>query len=1096
MGKLVGTVYTDRAGYNENVQVIIRNSGGVDELVFHLVFTNKDTISKKQEIVSAATYKDGKFTLGLMSHNDEGSSDYYPGDFNNDGADDCIVVTNRILTACGNLAVPAGAIANVDNIKIMDFDGDGRPDILTLSNDGVGSIWEHNGTTFVNKLGGASNFFGKPENLFVGDFNGDGKTDYISFFSGKWHVFISTGVTFVEIYDNTLQGYEPASKVGKASAICVEDIDSDGKSEVCQAVDGNLYIYALTNDHFSNVVASINAEGGNAVVSLQSVDWDSDGQQELLYGREPQITGGIPVYVPYKKITFQQESRNKLYVSSVANGLGNTFAFTYKTYSNQLEFTPTFAKPTFPLMLVRGPWQLVSQLVVTSPGTTPVTSTYDYGNGYSHLGGLGFLGFSSFTATNVTTGDKTTSSLNYTIPGLDGIYSPWVREAKTYRGNTLLTTQTVDTMSAIGGNTTLKLFRAVVLSSSTSDNLKGVTASTKNDYDAAFGRLTNQTVKVGTWTVISEYTFDVSNRIVLVKTTKKNENGSHTAATEFTYYGNTRRLHTKTEKGIATSFDSFDSYGNPTGFSVAANTRTSSCKYDDKGRFVVESTDVLGNTSKAGYRSSDGAKLWQQDPLGNRTTFSYQLHGGDWVTVVTSPDGNTARSTLGWDQTGAGLYSVVKTLNGAEVHASYFNARGQQVKEAAAGYKGAVHTSSYAYNPDGSVNTATTSGIDTPTTYGYTSDGRVGTVTGFNTSVTYSYGGLSEGVTDNISGVDQTKTYDAVGNVTNVAGKMGEVTYTYWPSGAVKEITAEGGKTTMEYDDITGAQTSITEPNSGKTEYEYNTVNQLTAITDPVNKANNTPIKYEYDVKGRLIGKKGRETAEVYAYSTLPGRGGQLDNVTHTRSGKSVSEAYTYDGLGRVLTTKTVGDGKTLTTTNVYNGIGQLAQVTQSTGLILKYTYDNVGNITSIISIDNGTSTTVWDGVSKNELEQWTSFKLGNGLTTKYGYDAGTNLLQSIKTGITGNDTLVQNLGFTFNTAGQLTKRTEGLSRSESFIYDGLNRLKSATVAGKSSVTCSYAPNGNITETSLGATYSYANRSHIHAVSSDWHPGRVAIRFP
>ena len=1136
------TAFAHQTANVEDINILDRDGDGKDDILIHFTVSNNDYVpiakakkgefasksgaqkiiphpiflsDRQRDFVTVSTYANGSFSRKSETlYGEEGTYMHFYGDVNNDGAIENLTVKDRILSTCDNLGVPLGTINNIDDIKLMDFDGDGRTDILTLSKDGKGSIWEYNGTTFVNKYGNsATTFFGKPKNVFLGDFNGDGKTDYLSYASGGWHLYYSTGVGFVEGVAPSLTNAEPditgtwnKTVRSVASTICTDDVSNDGKADICQAVDGNFGLFISRGNTFDKVATSSFTSSNNAALFLQVVDLNNDGQKEFLYGSESCSSLNEPLNTPYKKISIQQDLRNYLLVNNIVDGLGNQFTFTYNTYLDNREFTPSFVKPTLPLMLVRGPWQVVSQLQNSILGTAtdtqlasqsgasssmarvkqpdpPVITTFTYVDGYSHIDGLGFLGFKTVTAHNLTSDISTTSSLDYTIPELQaGIYSPWLREVITTKGSILISKQTVSTMGSIGGDPTRKLFSPVVRTSSSID-LKGVTANTTNEYNAALGRLTKQTVGVGAWTVITEYTFDGSNRIVSLTTTKKNENGSHTTSSGFSYYGNTRRLHTKTEKGITTSFDSFDSYGNPIGFSVASNSRPSSCKYDDKGRFVVESTDVLGNTSYATYRSSDGAKMSETNSLGIKDTYSYTTGNGSLITTVSSDDGNISTITLGWDQTGlAGLYSVEKKLNGTVIQTLLFNARGQKVGETSKGYKGAVHTNSYSYNTDGSLYSASTSGISAPTTYSYTPDGRIEKVTGLNTSITYSYSGLTETFTDNISGINQIKTYDPVGNLTNVGGKMGSVSYTYNPSGAVKEINAESGKTTMGYDD-NGNQTSLIDPNAGTTTYTYDEFNQMKTQIDAVSRSNGKEITFMYDAKGLLTKKIGSETIEEYTYSTLFGRGGQLDNVTRTRLGKKVSESYTYDGFGRVLTSQTVGDGKTFITTNVYNGIGQLSQVTQSTGLTLKYTYDNVGNITSIISVDNGTSTIVWDGVSKNGLEQWTSFKLGNGLTTKYGYDAGTNMLQSIKTGITGNDTLVQNLGFTFNTTGQLTKRTEGLARSESFTYDGLNRLTAATVAGKSPVRCSYDPNGNITGTSLAATYTY-NSSHINAVSN------------
>ena len=114
----------------------------------------------------------------------------------------------------------------------------------------------------------------------------------------------------------------------------------------------------------------------------------------------------------------------------------------------------------------------------------------------------------------------------------------------------------------------------------------------------------------------------------------------------------------------------------------------------------------------------------------------------------------------------------------------------------------------------------------------------------------------------------------------------------------------------------------------------------------------------------------------------------------------------------------------------------------------------------------------------------------GSGTVTNRAFDANTGALTGVAAG-TGSS--VANLAFGFDALGNLTSRGDAnLSTSESFVYDGLNRLTSAQVAGQAAHSVSYDTLGNITSktrldtNSLLNIYSYpaAGSARPHAVAS------------
>lgn len=1103
------TITVSKIDSFDDIKIADVDNDGTDDILAHFTFTNSVTTKNTNMLVSirysstaGGFYFQHEYSNVIPHYN---PYKFFFGDFNNDGVTERLTISFRNITGCGSLTVPSGTgvISNVDDVQLIDFDGDGRRDILTISEEGFGSIWEYNGTTFVNIYGDSdTTFFGKPKNLFFGDFNADGKTDYLSYNSSKWNLFYSTGIGFVEGSAPELLNFEPAStgtiNYGNtfklANTIYVDDINNDGKSDICQAVDGeigeapepnipgSIDIFVSKGNSFVKISSTSLNTNNSASISLQSIDLNNDGQKELIFGNYSYDSEGIPTSPYFQKVEFSGGILSKnLFVKAIYDGFNNKSTITYSTYTD-----PSSAITQFPLMRVRGPWQLVSNLSVANGSDLLSDVTYSYSDGYSHLGGLGFLGFKTFTSDNSVNNVSTTSNFEYTISGAVGIYSPWLESQSVNMGGTISTV--TNTMEAKSLNTTNKSFIPIVTSSTSVDGFTGVTTQTSTVFNETYGRVTSTTLEKKDESIVtSTEWYQVSGYIYRpTSTTTKHKDYSNTV--EFKYSTLVPlRVNEQKEKGVTTAYNSFDAYGNPLSITVSGGdeARTTSYTYEPKGRFIETATDVLGNKTTYSYRASDGAILTEVSPLGT-TTYTYAAQGGKRVTTAKLPDGRVSKSEMGWDEV-KGYYSKASVDYGNTV-TTKFNSLGQKEEQTVLGFKGKPLTSYYTYYSDGKLKTEKLPGIETLTTYSYKPDGRISSITGHNgLSVSYTYSDLSVITVNNLTGTE-TKDYSPLGYVNKITSTNGGIIeYKYTDFGKVSEIIAEGDTTSMTYYDNTLNQKTLTDPNTGTTTYDYNGLGQLVTQKD----AKEQTITCSYDGAGRLIGKTdGNKLNESYEYYGQNEQLGLLKKVT--RNG--VSETYTYDGMGRILSVLTEGAGKPpYTTSYEYNAQQRLDKIKHPTGLTVQYDYDAVGNLTKISSLaQNGVAAgTIWEGKDQNERQQWTNFEMSNGLIkTVWGYDGSKYSLNSIKAGTGSNPTSIHNLGFNFNTKGQLEQRTEGTALTEDFDYDALNRLTTATITkiigGNTTVsqfTSQYQPNGNISSTSLTGNYSYST-GHPHAVDS------------
>ena len=124
-----------------------------------------------------------------------------------------------------------------------------------------------------------------------------------------------------------------------------------------------------------------------------------------------------------------------------------------------------------------------------------------------------------------------------------------------------------------------------------------------------------------------------------------------------------------------------------------------------------------------------------------------------------------------------------------------------------------------------------------------------------------------------------------------------------------------------------------------------------------------------------------------------------------------------------------------------------------------------------------------------NALGQPGTLTLGNGTTTTYTYAAGNARLKTLQT-VQGS-TVLQDLGYTFDAGGNVTAITDPRHGDQTFGYDALDRLTSATNEapdGYGTITYTYNQIGNLLTNSQVGTYTYnasgTGSTRPHAVTS------------
>jgi RHS repeat-associated protein len=387
---------------------------------------------------------------------------------------------------------------------------------------------------------------------------------------------------------------------------------------------------------------------------------------------------------------------------------------------------------------------------------------------------------------------------------------------------------------------------------------------------------------------------------------------------------------------------------------AAGNVTTNA--YDPSGK-LISVTDALGNLT--GYQYNDnGGKAGMTDAKGNVTRYSYDTQGH--LVQTTLPDGETSRSTYN----SSGELASSSNGDGQTIQYSY-NIRGEQTSLTL---------------PDGSQEA-----------YTYTSDGLIGSVTDASGTTTYDYDPLTRRLVrvTEPDGRYIRYAYDVDGNRTLMADSLGagqpeDVTqYAFDALGRVVKVTdPQGGITTYAYD-VDGNVIKTTLPNDVTETDTYDTLNRLTAIVDQ-NSSGETISSFSYTLDAN--GNRARETdvdgsKVVYAYDAL----NRVTSETHF-SGSGVetgAELYSYDVLGNVIarsgtllgnaTFSYNGDNQLLSgagSTYAYDGAGNLASVTDSTGAVTRYGYDARGRLITLTAPDGTTTSYTYDFQGVRQSQQ------------------------------------------------------------------------------------------------------------------------------
>ncbi|MDR1156825.1 MAG: hypothetical protein LBK75_00745 [Oscillospiraceae bacterium] len=623
--------------------------------------------------------------------------------------------------------------------------------------------------------------------------------------------------------------------------------------------------------------------------------------------------------------------------------------------------------------------------------------------------------------------------------------------------NNITTTYTYDAMNRQTGvsypNYNESNSSVTVTTSQTYNNMGLVSTQTDErgkvtslSYDKR-GRLLSTTYPDGG---IAAYAYDVGGRIIAQVSPGNYESGK--TADQMSY----QTVYT---------YDAMDRV-KTTGFKKTTTTTLETLTYDNAGN-VLTRKNAMNNTTSYTYDAANRLVTTTHPSSLGTNTNAYDALGR--VTQTTNEKGVVSQYTYD-DADNLLTQSVATTAGAVTVLTNTYDKLGNVLTSTDA--NGSVTTNTY--NEMGWLRTTTLPEDDSvpanTVTYCYDKVGNIAnTRDGLSREQICTYDNMGRVRTAKEQQVGGTQAiitstrYDKAGNPVYVYdGRNNMTTYTYDNRNRVLTVKNPKNQTTTYTYDLNGNKLSETDWRGNKYEYVYDERDRLTEKRDPfkstANPQGNLIELLEYDNNDRQI--KSTDALGHSKTFTYDARGRLLSTTEPLTSTVSYTTSQTYDGVGNVLT-KTDGNGKA--TRFQYDERNRLTTVKDHNNVLLSaYTYDNAGNL--LAQVDSEARVTPYSYNARNLP-----------VTRRDPEIPSIHLLEGVDV-----DGTAKTVSFTYRADGTVATETDRSGVTTIFAYDIHGRTLSKT-AGGSTISYTYDANANLLTMTDGTgtttrTYDALNR--------------------
>jgi len=303
--------------------------------------------------------------------------------------------------------------------------------------------------------------------------------------------------------------------------------------------------------------------------------------------------------------------------------------------------------------------------------------------------------------------------------------------------------------------------------------------------------------------------------------------------------------------------------------------------------------------------------------------------------------------------------------------------------------------------------------------------------------------------------------------------------YTYNGLDTLIQVTDPRSLVTGYTVDGLGNLTQQASPDTGTTANTHDAAGNLLTQTD----AKSQTATYAYDALNRVTLITFHDgSKQTYAYDQGANGIGRLSSITETNPANQVTNviAYAYDQHGRVTSeTRTVA-GLQYVTAYRYESSGRLDQLTYPSGRTVNYAFDGLGRLSGVTTTKPGDQAqTVVSSVAYHPFGGVKGYTLGNGQT----YSRGIDLDGRIASYTLGS----QSFAIGYDAASRIEFISENgvPTNSNTYGYDNLDRLNSASLPGATAYGYGYDAVGNrLSRTAGSSTHDYAYSATSNRIAS------------
>jgi RHS repeat-associated protein len=497
-------------------------------------------------------------------------------------------------------------------------------------------------------------------------------------------------------------------------------------------------------------------------------------------------------------------------------------------------------------------------------------------------------------------------------------------------------------------------------------------------------------------------------------------------------------------------------------------------EYGNADRLYPTATEnALGHRTEIDTHSGLGVPLRTVDPNGVTTTRRFDRFGR--LRETHRSDGSFELITHGWQAT-TGRQLFTTAISGGGSSTAVFNRLGQQIEQQVKTFDGTIATSYTDYDLLGRVWRVSRAALPGETlrytNTGYDNRGRVTSVTEpDDTEVrteyvnrethTYDALGTHRFVAATVDG-DVVTSYEDDPE----SDSWLETRFEYGPFGETTRVEAPDGTVqTMRYDPL-GRRDRLVDPSSGTSLTGYNAFGEVTSETSGANER----ITTQYDQLGRVFRVESPDGVATNTWDTAEHGVGLLAGAT---SADGVVTSYTYTDQAKPETVRWTIEGTGYEIGYGYDGIGRQSRLTypEVPGATGRLAVDNVYNPHGYLSQIQDAAVeglVYWAVRGRNAAGQLTGERFGNRVVGEYEYEPETGLLDRLA--VTGPDAVgtVASVGYDHDGNRNVVGRADSHGREERYTYDVLNRLIrwSTLVTGPGQIainaTYDYGPAGNL----------------------------------